>query len=298
MGYIDLHTHTKLSDGRLSAEELILEAKKNQIEILAITDHNRMLPIEEFERLEKLAAPEIKLIRGSEVSCSYWAGEELVELHVVALFLDKYSVKESFFKVLEKNVSYSREPYIRAMLKKLEEVGFYLTYEELLEMYPDTYIARSQIAGALVKKGYVKTVEEALDEYIGNCGKRRAWVPNENKKYICKLEEVIDVIRESQGLAILAHLYYYRLNEVNQHILLRTFKEKAGVIGGTEVEYQKYDTEQRKKMKELAEQYDLFPSSASDYHAVMETDSLNNRFSCDILEKMMECWKAEYGREL
>ena len=69
--YCDLHTHTTLSDGALSAEELVERAIENNIGVLAITDHNRVLDYKEFKRLSEKYKDRIRLVRGVEVTCRH-----------------------------------------------------------------------------------------------------------------------------------------------------------------------------------------------------------------------------------
>ena len=115
--YVDLHTHTRLSDGKLSSLELIHEAMKNGIKVLAITDHNRMLSKEKLEELEKMVEDKLILLRATEVSCKYKLMEREVELHIVALFLDKSVDLHPFLSFLEKNIGCDRRSYIEDILE-------------------------------------------------------------------------------------------------------------------------------------------------------------------------------------
>ena len=78
--YIDLHTHTCLSDGNLTPVELLREARAAGIGILSITDHNSTEDLTAW----RAAFPELTLIQGAEITCRYLEKE----LHVVALGID------------------------------------------------------------------------------------------------------------------------------------------------------------------------------------------------------------------
>ena len=82
--YIDLHTHTLLSDGNYSAEELIQMALDNNISHLAMTDHNKIhIDIEKL----RVRYPDIELISASEISAEYRTSRgERREVHIVGLF--------------------------------------------------------------------------------------------------------------------------------------------------------------------------------------------------------------------
>lgn len=276
--FIDLHTHTKLSDGLLEPQELIDKAREAGIRVLAITDHNTVVP--NLEELRK-ANPDMVLPRGSEISCRYTTmdGRE-VEIHVVALMFDPE--EEAMARVLRTNQP-DRRPYINAILDKLRAYNIVLgDFEDLKERFPDAgYLGRMSIAVDMVRHGYVKDVDEAFDIYLGGGAEqqRLAYVPSPLR--FVTLEEAVPAIARS-GLAVLAHLWYYNLSDEENHRLLARFRELGGV--GMEVEYRRYTRHQRDALAALAKQYGLFPSAASDYHGQNESDSLENGFSADILD--------------
>jgi hypothetical protein len=178
-------------------------------------------------------------------------------------------------------------------LRKLNiDIG---TYDDLIEKYHVTYLGRPQVAKALTDAGYVSSPDEAMDEFIGDFGKRRAWVANPNKNNYCSVDEVIDAIIQAKGLAILAHLYYYKLNELEAHNLLKYFSEKTGLMGGLETEYRVYSEKQRYKLRHLADIYQLFPSAASDFHGIYATDGLDNHFPFAIYENICRRYEQSYS---
>ncbi|MDD7390463.1 MAG: PHP domain-containing protein [Lachnospiraceae bacterium] len=288
--YTDLHTHTRLSDGMLSPDELIEEAKKAGIRALAITDHN--LDCEDYEGLSA-KHPDMELIRGSEISCFYRtsSGEDK-ELHVVALDYDPENV---LMKQIFRKNAYDRKPYVEAILAKLRENGIDLgSYETLKAAHPETHhLGRKQIADTMKEQGYTKTVDEGFDIYIGNFGERRAYV--KNPFTYASLEEVVKAIIAAKGVPVLAHLFYYGLSEEENRELLEHFSSITGGIGAMEVEYGRYTRSQRDELKKYAAEYGLMESAASDFHGQSETQSLENGFPYEIYEKMKEQRKWYYG---
>lgn len=296
-GFVEGHCHTNNSDGVLSPDDLVLLAKKSRIKVLAITDHNKMLSKEKYEELQNRAGSDITLVMASEVSCNYQLlSGRTVELHIIALFPEPDSSDlTSFYKMLEKNNSYDRRPYIEAILEKLRILGMDLgTYEDLIKIYPESYIGRPQIAAQLLEKQYVKTTEEAMNRYIGDFGEKLAWVENINKKNYVDYKEVINQIHIGQGLAILCHLNYYKLNVNEEHEILKNFRLHADYVGGMEVEYRRYTEDERKRLRKLARKYSLFPSAGSDFHGVFESDGMDNYFPMAIYEEMIKRWKEYY----
>ena len=277
--YVDFHTHTHLSDGELSPQELLTRAEKAGIRTMAITDHNRSC--KELPQLQK-EFPGIHLIQGCEVSCLHpIVPKKDTELHVVALGFDPYHC--AMERILKQNQP-DRAPYINAILEKLAKQNIFPgTYEELQARHPETtHLGRMTIAAAMVEKGYVSSVNEAFDKYIGAHGERRAFVPN-SLTYV-SLREAVAAIRDAGGIPILAHLYYYLLSETEQHKLLSEFRDLCQGDGGMEVNYGPYDKSQRETLMTLATKYGLLPSAASDFHGQNPSDILEHGFSaCDHL---------------
>lgn len=270
--YIDLHTHTCLSDGDLTPMELISMARDAGIRILAITDHNATEDLTAY----RAAFPEMTLIQASEITCRYHAPDGAEhELHVVALGIDPNNPK---LRAVLANNQPDRRPYLTAILDKLLTQGIDVgTYDELQAMNSRSrHFGRMQIGKEMVKRGYVKTVDEAFDVYMGAHGQRLAYVPNP-LKYVT-LEEAIDAILAAGGVPVLAHLYYYLLDHQGERALVRRFKELAGDRAAMEVEYAAYDRGQRDALRAIADEFGLMYSCASDYHGNLEGETLAHKF--------------------
>ena len=270
--YIDLHTHSCVSDGNLTPMELLTAARDAGIGILALTDHNDTEDLTAY----RAAFPEMTLIQASEITCRYHApdgGEH--ELHVVALGIDPDNPK--LRAVLDNNQP-DRRPYLTAILDKLRALGIDVgTYDELQARNSRSrHFGRMQIGKEMVKRGYVKSVDEAFDVYMGAHGQRLAYVPNP-LKYVT-LEEGIDAILSAGGIPVLAHLYYYLLDGEGERALVRRFKELAGDRAAMEVEYAAYSRAQRDALRAIADEFGLMYSCASDYHGNLEGETLAHKF--------------------
>ena len=265
--YIDLHTHTCLSDGNLTPEAILRDAREAGIGILAITDHNSTGDLTAW----RAAFPELKLIQGAEITCRYLEKE----LHVVALGIDPENPK--LRAVLAQNQP-DRRPYLTAILDKLWALGLDVgTYDKLQAANPHSrHFGRMQIAREMVNRGYVSSADEAFDIYMGAHGQRLAYVANP-LKYV-SLEEAVEAILSAGGVPVLAHLYYYLLDAEGERALVRRFKELAGEKAAMEVEYAAYDRAQRDALKALADEFGLMHSCASDYHGNLEGETLAHGF--------------------
>lgn len=279
--FADLHIHTRRSDGALSPQELADNARRAGIGTLAITDHNHT---EDLTRLRR-DNPDLRLIQGAEISCRFADHQGDHEIHVVGLGIDPEN--EQLRTVLAHNQP-DRRPYVQAILDSLRRCGIDLgDYESLTALYPDTlHLGRKQIATLLVSRGFVDTVDNAFDIYIGAFGERRAYVPNP-LRYV-SMEEAVDAILAAGGIPVLAHLFYYRMDEAGQRALLEDFKALAGDRGAMEVYYARYDDAQREQLRQYADEFGLMYSAASDFHAPGESVTLDNHFHHSLCQPLLD----------
>ena len=265
--YIDLHTHSCLSDGSLTPLELLRAAQEAGIGILALTDHNATADLVPLQA----AFPDLTLIQGAEITCRYLDQE----LHVVALGIDPENAK---LRAVLQNNQPDRRPYLSAILEKLRALGIDVgTYDELQAANPNSrHFGRMQIAKEMQRRGYVATADEAFDVYMGAHGQRLAYVANP-LKYVT-LEEAVEAIVDAGGVPVLAHLYYYLLDAEGERALVRRFKELAGEKAAMEVHYAAYTPAQRESLAAIADEFGLMHSCASDFHGNLADETLAHGF--------------------
>lgn len=256
---IDLHIHTTGSDGTRTVEETIFDAKAAGMGAIALTDHNQFT----------ITAPEchgeLVLIPGAEFSAAYAteAGRRL-EVHVIGLFF--HGVPKNLQQIFKK-IPLQRKRYLDAVITRLNHLGIDISYEKLLEEFPDSnQIGRRHIAELLVQKHYAESITDAFDRLIGN--RSPYWVDVTGYMQYMPLETCVRKICDNGGFPILAHPYHYHCTDEEVEQLIAEFtrltqKHPAGI----EVYYSKYDEEQRQKLLQLALKYGLCPSAASDRHS-------------------------------
>lgn len=278
--YIDFHTHTTLSDGAYTPMELCRMAQSAGISTLAITDHNRT---DDLTALRK-AFPDLRLIQGAEISCRYTGDGKNTEIHLIGLGIDADNPQ---LKALLARNQPDRAPYFNAILDRLRKCGIdFGDYTELCKLLPHRQrIGRMDIAKLMMDQGYVSSVEEGFNEYIGAHGKRRAYVQNP-LQYV-SLEDAVEAVVAAGGAAVLAHLYYYQLSDAENDRLLRHFKALSGESGAMEVFYSLYSPQQRGILQSLADRHDLMYSAASDFHGQDENVTLENHFSPDQCTRLL-----------
>lgn len=256
---VDLHIHTTCSDGTRTVEETVLDAKEAGLAHIAITDHNQ------FAIIEPMMLQELEIIPGAEFSTAYETEEgRLVEVHVIGLFFD--GVPKELHQIFRK-IPRQRKHYLDAIITKLNHLGIKLSYEELLNAFPDSnQIGRRHIAELLVKKKYADNITDAFDRLIGN--RSPYWVDATKYMKYMPMEIAVKKICENGGFPILAHPFHYHCMEKEVLTLVENFKKAAeNYPAGIEVYYSKYDTQRRRELLEIAKSFQLYPSAASDRHA-------------------------------
>ena len=264
---IDFHMHSLLSDGQNSVEELVQLAYKNNMRVIAITDHNHISICE--KRIVGNGNDFLEILPACEFSTSYWVPEqeENIEVHVIGLWLE--SVDPNDFEDIFSICKLGKLEYIQEILKILDGLNVHMSLDEVLEEQRKTgHLGRHQICDVLIRKGYADNVDQAMDRFVGN------WSPyylNPLRfiKYK-KLDEVVQKIRATHGIPILCHCYGYSLDENEIETLVKTFAKTSDGVGGIEVFYENYldDPSRMHFLKKMAYRYRLFYSVASDRHRV------------------------------
>ena len=200
---IDLHIHSKTcSDGNLTVEEIVKEAKIRNIGLMSITDHDSICCQEKAVILTKSNG--IRYVVGVELNVTLQQTEYLKDKSVSLDFLGyKFDAenRELNDKLLQIG-KYREERAIKILEKinmKFQDEGIEkLTKTDIDEIQSsvDGVIGRPHIAAYLVRKGIVRTVQEAFDKYLVECD-----VP----KFPLYLEEASRLVRSAGGILVLAH---------------------------------------------------------------------------------------------
>jgi predicted metal-dependent phosphoesterase TrpH len=199
---IDMHIHSKSSDGALTVEEIVEEAKFRNIGFMSITDHDSIGCQETAMNLAKKAG--IRYVSGVELNVTFSHPRYHEGKSVSLDFLGyQFDPKNGAFRDKLQQMANYREERAAKILKNLnaefQEEGFEkLTMADFAEIQAsvDGTLGRPHIADYLVKKGIVQTRQEAFDKYLVKCD-----VP----KYPLYLEEASRLVRNAGGKIVLAH---------------------------------------------------------------------------------------------
>ncbi|UUM27722.1 PHP domain-containing protein [Acinetobacter colistiniresistens] len=253
---VDLHTHTLISDGTFSPEQLVQAAVDLKIHTLAVTDHDSM---DALSRAQNYAqAHDIQIISGVEVS-SQWSRPNTKKsygVHIVALDMQDDAPIKAMLEQ-QKKVRAERAKVICQLLEKCIDFDIYPDVIAQVDGEADR-VTRTHIAKALVEKNIVSRPQQAFDRFL-----------KEGKKAFVKFEgmglkETIDVIHASQGFAVLAHPTRYDLSATNIRYLIELFAESGG--DAVELPPSIEPASTRQMVDRMIQQFDLAVSIGSDFH--------------------------------
>jgi 3',5'-nucleoside bisphosphate phosphatase len=246
---IDLHCHSTLSDGLLSPEDLVAHAASRGVRVLALTDHDEVGGLARARAVAEQLG--ISFIDGVEISVT-WKNRTL---HIVGLRVDPQhpELLAAFAKVRE-----GRDARARQIAAGLAKAGIVDAYEGARELSGNSVMTRSHFAQFMVKRGHAKNIKSVFKKYMVK-GK-----PGYVNHEWMSLEEAMQLIRDSGGVAVLAHPGRYDLGFVNMHLLLNEFRNLGGAA--IEVVTGSHQPPQYEQFAKLAHRFDLKASQGSDYH--------------------------------
>lgn len=246
---VDLHVHSTKSDGSFTPSMLVDYALEKGLSAFALTDHDTVDGLD--EAIQHAKGKNIEVIPGIEFSTEF----EGKDLHIVGLYID---YKSTVFQKKIKEFVDSRIERNRKMCKRLTQAGLPMTYEDLLAEFPDAVITRSHYAQYMKNHGYIQSLSEAFERYIGDHSP--CYVPREKVTPF----EAIKLIRQVGGIPILAHPILYHMSRSHLDYVTGLLTD-AGLLG-IEAVYSTYTSGEERQIKELAQKYNLLISGGSDFH--------------------------------
>lgn len=246
---VDLHVHSNKSDGSFTPSQLVDMAAAKGLCAFALTDHDTTAGLKEavIAGLDK----GIEVIPGIEFSTEYHGKD----IHIVGLFIDEDA---PVFQEQIHNFVNARVERNRTMCGRLSEAGIDISYEKLLEAFPGSVITRGHYARYLLEHGYVRSMPEAFDRYLGD--HTRFFVPREKISPAQAVKLILDV----KGIPVLAHPTIYHMGKKGLDQLVSELKE-SGLIG-IEAIYSTHTPAQERQIRELAKRFGLLISGGSDFH--------------------------------
>ena len=248
MPNVDLHTHTTASDGSCTPFELVSMANQVGLVALAITDHDTIDGLSEGLQAAKQYGMEV--IPGVEISTEFRD-----EMHILGYYIDRTSQQLQEGLIMLQEFRNERNPRI---IKRLAELGVPVTMEDIEKQAGGKVIGRPHIAQALMKKGYVESVNDAFSRFLAR-GKV-AYFPKEK----LTPSQGVRLIADAGGIPVLAHPKDLKLTEWELDAVIKDLK--AHGLQGIEVWYSTHTEAETIQYLKLAKKYDLAATGGSDYH--------------------------------
>ena len=246
----DLHCHTTLSDGSLGIEEVIAQAKRMELDFLAITDHDTLSSSNRAQILGDRYG--VKIIPAVELSA--WDKKRNSKVIILCYAPQKPDRLEG---LCLKSCSIRTE-CAKDMIEKVMQR--YPIPSDAVRMYTkgSKSIFKQHIMRALVNYGYATelygTVNDRLFKYPdGECLVTREY-PDVNF--------VLDLIHSSKGVAVMAHPYMF------DNIDLLYELTETGKLDGIEVYHHSADESRQKKLVDFADKHNLICTGGSDFHGL------------------------------
>jgi 3',5'-nucleoside bisphosphate phosphatase len=268
----DLHTHSHYSDGIFSPAEVVKQAKEAGIVNLALTDHNSFDGITEAEKEAK--KQKINIIPGIELRCK--------EGEVLGYFID-FKNKEFIKKV--KIIQHRSREVFENTIQELSKRGIEVKSDKIL----DTKLKRDNVLPVylfkfLKNKGIVDI--DGIKEIKKSIMKGNLFEPS------FTAEEVIKMINEAGGVAVLAHPWYSKtfLGDIRIEELVKAGLRGIEIDNGGRGEERAGSLD---KINKFAEKYNLILTSGSDFHgdsSLMSNEHKIGANNCDetIVERLKQ----------
>ena len=259
---VDLHVHSTCSDGTFTPEELVDYAIQKGLTAFALTDHDtvngldRAIRYAEELRQAQAASPVISSRNDAAARLPVSSVPDSDIPRVPEVIPIDYC-QPKFAHYLEDFIR-SRENRNAKMCALLREHDIDITYEALLSEFPGAVITRAHFARYLLSHGYIQSMKEAFDRYVGDhCP---CFVPREK----VTPAQAVELILGAGGVPVLAHPILYHMSDDRLDTLVAELK-KIGLVG-IEAIYSTYNTAEERQIRGLASKYDLKISGGSDFH--------------------------------
>jgi hypothetical protein len=254
---VDLHAHSKRSDGVLEPAALVRDVAAAGVRVFSLTDHDTLAGYRELAATE--LPPGLTLIPGVEINAlvtrdlGLWEGE----LHILGFGMDPGD--EAFEAALAAQ-RWARRTRFDRTVQLLRELGLPIDAQvAALEVGADDALGRPTIARALIAAGFASSVEDAFSRIIGHGS------PGYVRREGLGPEEAIAAIAAAGGIPVLAHF-----REAPARLAVMRELVEAG-LRGLEVHYRTFDEGSVRLVGDVARRLGLIATGGSDYHGDLGT---------------------------
>lgn len=253
----DLHTHSSASDGSLSPEILVQRAIEQNVDVLALTDHDGVEGLD--QAIQAAATTQLTVIPGVEISVS-WGNQTF---HIVGLNIDHKheALQQGLYELRQYRVERAKE-----IARRLAKAGIDNAFEGASRYASPVMLGRVHFAKFLVEHHHAKDIQDVFKRFLVR--NKPGYVPGE----WTSLEQAVNWINAAGGQAVVAHPARYKMTATKRRRLLAEFCELGGV--GLEVVSGRQHPEEIKVLAKLTNEFNLLASCGSDFHSPNEWSEL------------------------
>lgn len=227
-------------------------AASRGVQVLSLTDHDSSEGFAEAKQAADRLG--LRLVPGIELSSDLGKAD----VHLLGFGMNIAS------QPLQEFLSWQREGRIgrtRTIVEILRANGMPIEVERVMEIAGEATVGRPHVARALVERGFVASVQEAFDLWLGN-GK----AADVNRE---KLDpaDAIKLIHENGGVVFVAHAIY-----IGDDYPAAVKELRGWGLDGIETFYKHYDAPTIAKHRAIAAELGLATSGGSDYHGLGNPD--------------------------
>lgn len=293
---IDLHCHTTYSDGTYSVKDILKEASKIELEVLSITDHNSVESYLEMENMDVNKLFKGKIICGCEFTTKF--DNRLIEVLGYGIDYRKVNMwlKNRYNEEIgTKNV----QTLFHRLVNIIDKIGLKYNYDCL--HYPqreNDFFERSFYEEIIKYPENLEIIDENIFTNFSDFF-RKGLTNKDSKLFLNAIEfkpsidEVIKIIHECGGIALLAHPFQYKFIDT-EDFLEKVINESK--LDGIECFYTTFNEEQSKYLVQFTKENNLLISGGSDCHG---NNKINHYLgsgagNLNIDKSIINNWNIEY----
>ncbi|MGD0153432.1 MAG: PHP domain-containing protein [Thermacetogeniaceae bacterium] len=240
----DLHIHSTASDGRWTPGEIVQQAQAIGLGAISLTDHDTVDGIEPAR--QAAGSGGLEVIPGIELNTDL-AGREI---HILGYYIDLSSKRLADTLATLRS---ARENRALMIIDRLARLGIRIDYGHLQRVAGRATIGRPHIAQVMCEEGYVSSVAEAFERYLGN-GKS-AYIGHHKLDPFMAIEEILN----AGGVPVMAHPGLARKDD-----LIPEFVSHG--LQGIEVFYPFHTPEDTARYQQICQADHLIMTGGTDYH--------------------------------
>ncbi|HWC81951.1 MAG TPA: PHP domain-containing protein [Pseudonocardiaceae bacterium] len=253
---IDLHTHSTVSDGTDTPAELVANAARVGLDVVALTDHDTTGG---WNAAADALPSGLTLVRGAELSCLSDDGRGgTCTVHLLGYL---YDPQAPAIVAEQSRLRAERRVRLEKMARRMADDGFPIDPDALMaSLPPESSVGRPHLARALVTAGVVQTVDEAFELFL-TTGKRYHLARSDTP-----VRRAIQMIADAGGVTVLAHAFARLRGPVVTAEVIADLARSG--LTGLEADHPDHDAPTRAELRGIAADLDLLVTGSSDYHGV------------------------------